>query len=160
MTSIALTRIYAYIQIITLPFKFFASELFMWNRDQLVWLMKVHRIAMVLIIFMASYLIGRSMIAQYRPAPSVGYEQQVTQLVREIDRQDMRLDRVQMQVNDINVQIARLASGQESLIKTMGVGMSVLGAISLMILGQFATYVVNLKMRREYGRLEKREVGP
>ena len=155
MTSMLAMRLYAWFQILTLPPRFFASEFFMWNRDQLRVVMRVHRVCMTVLVALASYMIGDALIAQYRD----GYvrENQVVQMVKELDRQDNRIDRIQNQVNDINIQMARLASGQETLTNNMRTGMSILGAIGLVILGQFATYVVNLKMRREYNLIEKRE---
>lgn len=149
-------RVYSYALISSLPFKFFASELFMWNREQLAWVAKTHRAVMLAFAIAVSWMIGNALHAQYGNWRETQNSERIATAQNEIARQDVRIDRLQTQVNNMNIQMTQVSSDLKSMSENLRVGMTILGAISLAILGQFLSYVFNIKMRREYERIERR----
>jgi len=152
-------------QIILLPFKFFGSEFFMWNKEQLTLLTKMHHYAMTVFVGVALFLIlsatlslgqmDRERFDEIERRATV--VQRVIQNEKDIDRHQARLEQVQNQVNGLVLQMAQFNNGIDTLTTNLMWGLRILGGIALVLLGQFATYVFGLKMRREISRIEKRD---
>ena len=155
-----MSHLAAWLCIIMLPFKFFASEVYMWNMDQLKWLVKAHQVFMVGLSAACMLVLITSMVAMQREnqtAAQRAIELSTDRFEKELDRHDARLQIVERQIVDINLQTTKLVMGLETLTSNLTRGMTILGVIATALIGQLFTYAFGFKMRRELSRVKRQQ---
>ena len=148
--------------LITLPFKFFAVESYHWTKEQITMLVNLHKFAMLVISVTSGGLMVAGTLAQsthaqldntIRNQASVmtkveQLEKSSDKIEQQIERNVLRLNSLQDQINAINLQNARMTASVETLTSNLVWGLRILGGMGLVLLGQFATYVFGLKLER------------
>jgi len=152
----------AWIELITLPFKFFAVESYHWTKEQITMLINLHKSAMLVIIITSGVLMVAGIFAQsgdvrldqtIRNQASVmtkveQLEKSSDKIEQQIERNIEQLNVLRDQINTINIQNARMTASVETLTSNLVWGLRILGGMGLVLLGQFTTYVFGLKLAR------------
>lgn len=128
--------LYAWTQIITLPFSFLFLEFTMFTRDQLVLLAKCHRVIMSVGISLMLYLLISSFIVSRQSADT---------LVRELDKHEVRISHVERSVGDIRIDQVSMKAELTNLIGILKYGLRLLEVISGTLLLQFGSVLFRMK---------------
>ena len=146
--------------LITLPFKFFAVESYHWTKEQVTMIVNLHKFAMLVIVITSGGLMVAGTLAlstqldqTIRNQASVmtkveQLEKSSDKIEQQIERNVLRLNSLQDQINAINLQNARMTASVETLTSNLVWGLRILGGMGLVLLGQFATYIFSLKLAR------------
>lgn len=129
-------KFYAWLEILTLPLKFFCSEFFMFNRDQLVLIAKLHRFVMCIALAVLSSVLVVTLVEAQNDR---------TRMVQELDRHDIRITDLEKEVKSIRIDQAVTTEAFRGMTEKMNAGLGLLGVIATTLLCQFGMAVFRMK---------------
>jgi hypothetical protein len=150
---------YAWLEIFTLPLKFICSEFFMFNREQLVWIAKCHRILMVCALTFLSVTLVVMMI-------HAAGSSEAQRTLRELDKHDVRIAKIESELAVMQIDQAVIKTAFVNLTDTLKWVLNILGVIATTLLLQFAAAVFKMKwgaalrdtITQEYDRRKIKEI--
>lgn len=129
----------------------------MWKVEQLESLKLLHKFLMSSLLIAFTSLVGISMVAQQEEFKDYRERVQaldrVIQVQKEVDRHDRVIEQVRSEQYQMSLQLVKMSEGLLNLNKTLGWVLWALSGIAGILMLPVASYIFNLKMRRELSRL-------
>lgn len=141
-------RVFAWYEIISLTFRFFFSEFYMFNRTQFEALVKWHRLAMfVVIALLAGVLVGTLVEAQNDRA----------RITQELDKQDGRIKRLDDEMKEVRISVGILTDRTALILWLLaGIAAIMLGQLTVQVWKMKAGAAINHIIDQEFDRRKRK----
>lgn len=149
LSSMGALKVYAWLQLVTLPFRFVFSEFTMFTREELAWLAKCHQVLMSIAGIVLAALLVRSLMA--------AQPEQITYEQVQNDRQDVRLTQIEKDLTEIKIEQAVARTAFKNLIDTLMWLRGILGVIAGTLLAKFGTDLFRSKLTLSWKKVREKE---